>query len=160
VRPNETATILPPPTVTSINPVHGSLKGGASVVIGGTNFAELKGVTFGSVPATSFTINSEGQITAVAPASATLGKVNVTVTTIAGVATSATRFSYEGCKVPKLLGKKLKASKKKARKADCRIGKVKKRGGATARAGKVVKQSPKPGKLLPPGTKIKVTLGE
>lgn len=160
VRANETATILPPPTVSSISPASGSFKGGASVVIGGTNFAELKGVNFGSVPAASFTVNSEGQITAVAPASATLSKVNVTVTTIAGSATSPGLFSYEGCKVPKLLGKKLKASKKKARKADCKIGKVKKRDGATAKTGKVVKQSPRPGKLLPPGTKIKLTLGE
>ncbi|MGE0068008.1 MAG: PASTA domain-containing protein [Solirubrobacterales bacterium] len=49
--------------------------------------------------------------------------------------------------------------KKKARKADCKIGKVKKLGDATAKTGEVVKQNPKPGKLLAPGTKIKVTLG-
>jgi beta-lactam-binding protein with PASTA domain len=82
------------------------------------------------------------------------------VTTSAGSATSAQTFAYEGCKVPKLKGKKLKASKKTARKRDCKIGKVKKLGDATASTGEVVKQNPKPGKIFLPGTKIKVTLGD
>ena len=83
----------------------------------------------------------------------------ITVTTAAGTATSAQTFAYEGCRVPKLKGKKLKASKKKLKKADCKTGKVKKRKGATAATGEVVKQSAKPGTILAPGTKIKVTLG-
>lgn len=157
-RPNVVATVLPPPSVSSVGPADGPIGGGTSVVIGGTNFAEVKGVTFGSAPASSFAVNSEGQITAVAPASATLSKVNVSVTTLAGTAISAAQFSYEGCKVPKLNGKKLKATKKTARKADCKVGKVKKKKGATAKTGHVVKQNPKPGKVLAPGTKIKVTL--
>ncbi len=83
----------------------------------------------------------------------------ITVTTVAGTATSVQTFTYEGCMVPKLRGKKLKASKKKLRKADCKTGKVKKRKGATGATGKVVKQSAKPGTILAPGTKVKVTLG-
>jgi hypothetical protein len=157
VRLNISATLLPPPTVTSISPAGGSVKG-ARVVIAGTNFASVQGVSFGSVPASGFTVDSEGQITAQAPASKTLSKVPVTVTTVAGTATSAQTFRYEGCLVPKLKGKGLKAAKKKARTKDCKIGKVKKLAGATAKSGKVVKQSPPPGKVLPPGSKIKLTL--
>jgi PASTA domain/IPT/TIG domain len=159
-RLNTSATILPPPSIGSLGSAGGPYTGGTSVVIAGANFAEVKGVSFGSVPASSFAVNSEGQITAVAPPSATLAKVNVAVTTLAGTATSASQFSYEGCTVPKLKGKKLKGSKKRVRKAGCKVGKVKKRGDATAKTGEVVKQRPKPGKLVPSGTKVKITLGE
>lgn len=158
-RLNVSATLLPPPTITAITPAKGSIKG-AGVTIAGANFASVSAVSFGSVPAQSFTVDSEGQITAVAPASKILSKVPVTVTTVAGSAASAQLYAYEGCKVPKLKGKKLKAAKKKAKKANCKIGKVKKLGEATAKAGKVTKQNPKPGKILVAGTKIKVTLAE
>jgi hypothetical protein len=156
-RLNVSATLLPPPTISSISPAAGSVKG-AKVVIAGSNFASVQGVSFGSVPAGGFTVESEGQITAKAPASKTLSKVPVTVTTVAGTATSAQAFAYEGCLVPKLKGKRLKAAKKKARAKDCKIGNVKKLGDTTAQSGKVVKQSPQPGKVLPPGSKIKLTL--
>ncbi len=155
-RLNISATLLPPPTISAIAPAEGSVKG-ASVVIAGANFASVTGVSFGSVPAT-FTVNSEGQITAAAPPSKTLSKVPVTVTTAAGSATSAQAFAYKGCKVPQLKGKKLKAAKKKVRKANCKLGKVKKLAGATAKTGKVSKQNPKPGKILAPGAKVKITL--
>jgi PASTA domain-containing protein/IPT/TIG domain-containing protein len=157
VRVNLSATLLPPPTIASISPATGSIAG-ASVVIAGANFASVQSVSFGSAPATSFTVNSEGQITAVAPPSATLASVPVTVTTVAGSASSAQAFAYEGCLVPSLKGKKLKAAKKKAQKANCKIGKVKKLGDATTKTGKVSKQSPKPGKILAPGSKINVKL--
>jgi beta-lactam-binding protein with PASTA domain len=49
------------------------------------------------------------------------------------------------CTVPKLTGKKLKAAKKGLTRADCKLGKVTKKKGATAKGGKVVKQSPKAG---------------
>jgi len=157
-RLNISASLLPPPTISSIAPAEGSIKG-ATVVIAGTNFASVTGVSFGSAPAT-FTVNSEGQITAVAPPSKTLAKVPVTVTTAAGSASSAQTFAYKGCKVPKLKGKKLKAAKKKIRKAGCRVGKIKKLHGATANTGKVTKQAPKPGKILAPGARIKITLDD
>jgi len=155
-RLNVSASLLPPPTISSITPAAGSIKG-ASVVIGGTNFASVTGVSFGSAPA-AFTVNSEGQITATAPPSKSLSKVSVTVTTAAGSATSAQTFAYKGCKVPQLNGKKLKAAKKKLSKADCKLGKVKKLHGATSKSGKVTNQNPKPGKLLAPGAKVKITL--
>ena len=157
-RLNISATLLPPPTISSLGPAEGSIKGGGSVVIGGANFSAVSGVSFGSAPATSFTVNSEGQITAVAPASKTLSQAPVTVTTSAGTATSPQPFSYRGCKVPQLKKTKLKAAKKKLAKANCKLGKVKKLHGATSKTGKVSKQNPKPGKILVPGSKVKVTL--
>lgn len=156
-RLNISATVLPPPTVTSISPATGSVKG-ASVTITGANFASVTGVKFGSVPATGFTVVSEGQITAKAPASKSLAKVPVSVTTAAGTTSSLTDFTYQGCKVPNLSGKKLKAAKKKLKKAGCKIGTVTKKDGATSNSGKVEKQGPKAGKILAPGTKVNVTL--
>jgi hypothetical protein len=66
-------TQLPPPwngsplrpTVTSLNP--NSSGPGTSVVITGTNLADATSVMFGSVPAASFTVDSDTQITAIAP---------------------------------------------------------------------------------------------
>jgi hypothetical protein len=159
-RLNISATLLPPPAITAISPTKGSVKGGTSVAVTGGNFASVTAVAFGSTPAKSFTVDSEGQITAIAPASKTLSKVPVTVTTIAGTATSSQTFVYQGCKVPQLKNKKLKAAKKKLKKGGCKLGKVKKLDGATTATGKVKKQSPKPGKILAPGSKVKVTLDD
>lgn len=156
-RLNLSATVLASPALSAISGTSGSLKGGSKVVIAGANFASLTGVSFGALPAT-FTVDSETQITAKAPASKTLGKVPVTITTVAGTATSTTPFTYTGCKVPRLRGKKLKAAAKLLKKAGCRLGKVKKVEGASAKTGKVAKQGPKPGTLLAPGAKVKVTL--
>lgn len=157
-RLNVSATLLPPPTMNALSPASGSVKGGTSVVLAGTNFASVQSVTFGTTAA-SFTVNSEGQITAISPAATKLSKVPVSVTTVAGAASSPTTFAYEGCKVPKLGGKKLKAAKKSLKKNDCRLGKVKKTGDATAKDGKVIKQNPKSGKILAPGAKVAVKLG-
>ncbi len=79
--------VLDLPIVTSISPNKGPAGGGTSVSIGGSNFIEVTSVTFGSVPATSFTVNSTGSITAISPAS-TVGKADVFVTTPAGTSES------------------------------------------------------------------------
>jgi len=63
-----------------------------------------------------------------------------------------------GCVVPRLKGKNLTSAKNRSRRADCRIGKVTKKRGATAKTGKVIKQSPRPGRLLAPGSKVSVWL--
>lgn len=152
------ADIQPRPTVTAIAPASGSFKGGTAVTISGSDFAGVSAVTFGSVPAQSFSVVSESQITAVAPALTGPGSVPVSVTTLAGTASGATAFSAQACKVPQLQGKKLKRAKKRSRKAHCKVGEVKKIEGATGKTGKVVKQRPKPGRVLAPGAKIKVTL--
>jgi hypothetical protein len=158
------AEVQPPPTLTGLGTTSGSTSGGTAVTISGTDFEGATAVRFGAAAASGFTINSEGQITATAPAAAA-GPVNVSVTTPAGVATSSQLFTYTPltpaptCIVPKLKGKKLKAAKKDVRRADCKLGKVKKLKGATAKTGKVVKQSPKAGKVLPAGSKVAVKLG-
>lgn len=156
-RLNVSATLLPPPAITAIGPASGSVKG-ATVVITGANFAHVSGVSFGPVAAQSITVDSENQITAVSPVASAIQSVPVTVTTQAGTAASPQSFTYKGCSVPNLAGKKLKAAKKKLRKRGCGVGKVKMRGDATAKTGKVVKQNPKPGRLLAPGTKVKLVL--
>jgi PASTA domain/IPT/TIG domain len=158
LRLNVSATLLPPPAISAVTPAKGSIRGGTSVALGGLNFASVTGVTFGGVPA-AFAVNSEGQITAVSPRSKRIAKVPVTVTTVAGAATALQTFSYQGCKVPGLGGKKLKAAKKTLRNKGCKPGNVKKTNGVTANDGKVTKQNPKAGKLLAPGTKVHVTLG-
>jgi hypothetical protein len=154
------ASVQPAPAITSVSPNSGSLKGKTNVTIVGSDFVSVSAVSFGGVPATSFAVDSEGQISAVSPAGKN-GATDIAVTTIAGTsaATTADQFTYTACVVPKLKGKKLKGTKKRLRNADCKIGKVKKIEGATAKTGKVVKQNPKPGKVLAPGAKIKVTLG-
>ena len=155
------AEVQPAPTVTSIAPGSGSFKGGASVKISGTDFTGVSAVSFGGVPAKSFTVNSETKLTAKVPARRKTGKVGVTVSTNAGTnpASPHATFSYKACTVPKLKGKTLKAAKKKAKKAGCKVGKVTKRAGADAKTGVVVKQGKNPGKKLAPGTGVDVTLG-
>lgn len=149
------ADVQPLPGITAISPGSGSIKGGASVVITGTDFAGVSAVKFGSAAALSFTVNSETQITATAPATTTPGAVDTSVTTAAGTTTAsaADQFTYTACVVPKLKGKKLKAAKKKLKKADCKLGKVK---GKKSKVAKVTKVSPKPGKVLAPGAKVSV----
>jgi hypothetical protein len=154
------AEVQPVPAIASISPRSGSIAGGTKVTITGTDFAAASAVKFGSTPATSFTVTSETAITAVAPRSTKAGPVDVTVTTLAGTsaAARADRFTYKACVVPKLKDNKLKAAKTRLRNAGCKLGKVKKLDGATAKTGKVTKQNPKPRKVRVPGTKVNVTL--
>ena len=79
------------PTVTSLSPTGGTFAGGTSVIITGTNFDGVSGaaaVKFGATNATSYTVNSTTQITAVAPAGAA-GLVNVTVVATGGTSSTA-----------------------------------------------------------------------
>jgi RHS repeat-associated protein len=68
------------PIVNGVSPCTGSTAGGTSVVITGLNFTGATAVSFGSTPATSYSVTSSTSITAVAPAGTT-GPVDVTVTT-------------------------------------------------------------------------------
>jgi hypothetical protein len=94
-------TYLALPAVTRVSPASGPTTGGNTVTITGTGFQGggffgSFNVRFGSVPAPSFTVDSDTQITATVPAE-TAGPVDVTVTTPAGVsATSATdQYTYQ-----------------------------------------------------------------
>lgn len=152
------AEVQPAPAIASISPSSGSIAGGTTVTITGTNLGGASAVKFGDASATGFTVNSDTQITAVAPSSTTLGSVDITATTLAGVSATAysDRFTYEGCVVPKVKGKTLKRGKSALRQADCKVGTIRHRNG---KKGKVIKQNPKPGKVLPPETKVNVTVG-
>lgn len=158
-RLNVSATVLPPPVTISTQPDHGSFQGGRRVSVFGDNFFGVRGVSFGSVPAPSFEVVSESLIVAVSPPGRLGSRVPVAVTTAAGSATLDRGFAYRGCRVPRLQGGTLKAAKKRVRKAGCRVGKVEKRDGATAKSGRVVAQSPKPGRILSPNAKVSVSLG-
>ncbi len=153
------AEVQPTPAVSSVEPDFGPVAGGTTVKIAGTDFNTASAVKFGTVPATGFTVESDTQITAIAPRSTTVGAVDVTVTTLAGTspAVRADRFYYEGCVVPRLKGKRLKPVKKALGRADCKLGKVKR---AEGKPGKVLKQSPKPGKVMKSGSKVSITLGK
>ncbi len=171
------AEIEPAPTVSSLGTTSGPTTGGTSVTISGTDLDNATGVSFGSTPATSYTVNSESQMTAVTPASASAANVSVTVTTVAGKATSSQQFGYVAppvvtpaptpkktkkpvaqCVVPKLKGKTLSAAKSSLKKADCKAGKVTKLKGATPKTGKVSAQSRKPGTKAAAGSKVNLTL--
>jgi IPT/TIG domain/PASTA domain len=158
------AQVQPAPTISVLGSTSGPATGGSSVLVAGTDFEGATSVKFGATPAT-FSVTSENTITATSPPAAA-GPVPVTVTTVAGTASSAQQFVYTTpppppaptCKVPKLKGKTLKSAKKRIRAADCRVGKLTKKEGATAKDGKVVKQAPKPGVTVPANTKVKMTL--
>jgi hypothetical protein len=156
------AEIQPAPAITSISPASGSIAGGTTVKITGTDFTAASAVKFGSAPAASYAVVSETQITATAPPTKKAGRVDISVTTLAGTspAVGSDRFNYKGCVVPKLKKNKLKAAKTRLRNAGCKLGKVKKLDGATPKTGTVTKQSIKPGKTKVPGTKVNVTLAK
>jgi IPT/TIG domain len=85
------------PTITAVSPSAGSQGGGTSVTITGTNFTGVTALTFGNTAATSFTVNSNTQITAVDPAE-TPGTVDITVTAPLGrsAQSSSDQFTYLG----------------------------------------------------------------
>ncbi|MFB9571966.1 IPT/TIG domain-containing protein, partial [Streptomyces yanii] len=74
------------PVLTAVSPVQGRASGGTTVILTGTGLTGATAVSFGSNPATSFTVNSATQITAVAPAGT--GPVSVSVTTPGGTSNS------------------------------------------------------------------------
>jgi alpha-tubulin suppressor-like RCC1 family protein len=89
------------PTVQKLSKKTGPAAGGTSVTITGTEFTGTKAVRFGTVEATSLTVNSPTSLTVVAPP-ATAGLVDVTVTNTIGTSASsaADHFKY----VPAVLG--------------------------------------------------------
>jgi len=82
------------PVVSSISPTSGPAAGGTTVTIIGSGFTGASKVLFGTVAASSFTVNSDTQITAVSPAGS--GTMHVTVTTPGGTTTIsiADQFTY------------------------------------------------------------------
>ena len=84
------------PTFTSISPSSGTIAGGTTSTITGTNFTGATSVTIDGIPVTSFTVNSATSITIVTPAGTSLGAKNVVVTAPGGTATGPAAFTYVG----------------------------------------------------------------
>ncbi|WP_324198904.1 beta strand repeat-containing protein, partial [Nocardia amamiensis] len=85
------------PTLISVSPSSGPAAGGNTVVLSGTGFTGATAVRFGAAAAIAFTVDSDTQITAVAPAGN--GTADVTVTTIVGTSNTV---SYTYVPVPAL----------------------------------------------------------
>jgi hypothetical protein len=88
-------TYVSAPTISGFSPPFGPV--GSSVTITGSSFTTTNAVRFNGVLA-GFTIDNDGQITAIVPTGATSGPI--TVTNIAGTATSATNFIVGACTPP------------------------------------------------------------
>lgn len=84
------------PGYTSVSPSSGPASGGTSVTFIGSNFTNASQVNFGNVPATSFSVDDDQTITAIAPPGT--GTVDVVVYNATGTdgccSDAATRFTY------------------------------------------------------------------
>jgi hypothetical protein len=87
--------VVPPatPSVTGISPATGSTAGGNAVTIIGTGFSGATGVTFRALAASSFTVVSATEITAVVPAQAA-GVDNVFITAPGGTSAAVAGDHY------------------------------------------------------------------
>jgi len=83
------ATLLAPPAITSVTPASGPV--GTAVTITGTNLSGATVVSFNATSASSFSTDSNTQITATVPAAATTGPVSVR--TLRGTAASVSAFT-------------------------------------------------------------------
>jgi outer membrane protein assembly factor BamB len=79
----------PVPTITGFSPTSGHV--GDTVTITGTSFTGASQVSFNGVAATTFTVDSDTQISAVVPTGATTGPISVTAP--GGTATSNSSFT-------------------------------------------------------------------
>lgn len=91
------------PVVEGVNPTFGATAGGNIVTITGNGFTGATAVAFGLQPATTFIVNSDTSITAVAPPSGApltevTGTVDITVTTPSGTSSivRADSYTYQG----------------------------------------------------------------
>jgi IPT/TIG domain len=91
---NPAVTDAPEPVVSSVTPSHGPPAGGTTVTITGSGFTGAVGVAFGSSQVTSFTVNSDSQITTVSTPGTNI--TDVTVTTNKGISSvvNADQFTY------------------------------------------------------------------
>ncbi len=92
------------PTVTKLTPTTGPTTGGTKVTITGANFLGETHVTFGSVDASTVTVNSPLSITAYSPKEAA-GKMPVTVTTPTGTSSVSTNDYFTFARLNRLRSK-------------------------------------------------------
>jgi alpha-tubulin suppressor-like RCC1 family protein len=99
--------VAPRPSVTGVKPNEGPAKGGSLVTVAGTGFLGASAVSFGGIPASSFTVISDGTIVAQSPEYhgerewfqlVSYWSVDVTVTTPGGesASTPADKFTFIG----------------------------------------------------------------
>lgn len=84
-----------PPTVTKLSSKKGVAAGGTGVIINGTNFVGVTGISFGSTPASSFKVETDTSISVVSPPGTT-GSVSIIVTTPNGANSPSSKdmFGY------------------------------------------------------------------
>src|SRR5262249_34976970 len=80
----------------------GPIAGGTQVTITGVNVNGATAVSFGGVPAASFSVGSATSITAVTPAHAA-GVVDIRIVTPGGVASGVSLFTYVGSARPRIV---------------------------------------------------------
>lgn len=80
------------PTITSISPAEGSITGGTTVTITGTNLEATQSVSFGATPGTIIQI-TDTQVIVISPANMQ-GEVPITLTTSAGSVNKPNAFVY------------------------------------------------------------------
>ena len=93
------------PIVSGVSPSSGPVAGMFAVTITGANLLGATEVDFGNTPATSFTVNSPTQITAMSPAG-TAGTVDVTVVTPGerSIISANDNYTYSASIVPTVSG--------------------------------------------------------
>jgi uncharacterized repeat protein (TIGR03803 family) len=79
------------PKITSFSPSSGPA--GTLVTINGTGLIQTSAVKFGTVKATTFTVKSDSQVTAVVPSGLAAGAVTISIITPGGTANSPTKFT-------------------------------------------------------------------
>jgi alpha-tubulin suppressor-like RCC1 family protein len=89
-----------PPKITQVAPNSGPTAGGTATTITGSSFSEASAVTFGSTPATSFTVVSATKIEAVSPAGTGTVDIRVTTPIATSAITAADRFTYLQLEAP------------------------------------------------------------
>jgi hypothetical protein len=99
-----------PPAITGLSPSSGPITGGTTVTITGTGFTGATAVGFGGIPATSFTVVSDTEIQATAPAVPQAGTVDVTVITPAGGSAQVTADQYDYQSLPPAIDRQVTAS--------------------------------------------------
>jgi hypothetical protein len=63
------------------------------------------------------------------------------------------------CVVPRLKGRRLRKARRMLKAANCALGRVRRRKARRRKVGRVVAQRPRPGRVRPPGTEVRVVVG-
>jgi hypothetical protein len=154
-----------PPSVVIGSAASGTATSTATATLSGTAGAG-SGIQSLVVDGQSVPVASNGTWTAQVPLSSGTNTITAVLTDGAGeTAQAQVAIVYNPpapllpaakCKVPKTKGMKLKAAEKALRRAHCKVGKVKRQQSRTVRSGRVTSTNPHAGRVLKPGTRIKL----